>query len=110
MPSTTHPEFGHDTEGLEVAKAFADQIRGKTILVTGANSSGIAYTTLEAFVSINPSLHTPIPKTEVPTLTGLSIPLAPHPRQPHPLQNPPHHRQAQILLPQRILPRPNARP
>lgn len=72
MPSTTYAEFGHDTEGLEVAKAFADGIRGKTILVTGANSGGIAYTTLEAFVSLNPSLPTPTPRTEVPTLTQAS--------------------------------------
>lgn len=50
MPSTTYTEFGKDTEAFEVAKAFADRISDKTIIVTGANSGGIAYTTLEAFV------------------------------------------------------------
>ncbi|KAF2451566.1 NAD(P)-binding protein [Karstenula rhodostoma CBS 690.94] len=55
MPSTTYAEFGHDTEALEVAKAFADGIRGKTIIVTGANSGGIGYTTLQAFASQSPA-------------------------------------------------------
>ncbi|KAL1593179.1 hypothetical protein SLS60_010787 [Paraconiothyrium brasiliense] len=55
MPSTTHSEFGHDTEALEVAKAFADGIRGKTIIVTGANSGGIGFTTLQAFASQSPA-------------------------------------------------------
>ncbi|KAL5387213.1 hypothetical protein DPSP01_003821 [Paraphaeosphaeria sporulosa] len=55
MPSTTYAEFGHDTEALEVAKAFTDGIRGKTIIVTGANSGGIGYTTLQAFASQSPA-------------------------------------------------------
>lgn len=51
MPSITNAEFGHNTEALEVAKAFAHGIRGKTIIVTGANSGSIGFTTLQAFVS-----------------------------------------------------------
>lgn len=31
---TTHPEWNQETGGLEVAKAFADQIRGKTGMFT----------------------------------------------------------------------------
>jgi hypothetical protein len=58
MPSTTHSEFGHDTEALEVAKAFAQGIKGKTVLVTGANKGGIAFTTLQAFVC-SQSRHDP---------------------------------------------------
>lgn len=50
MPSTTYSEFGHDTEARDVAKAFADRIRGKTVIVTGGNRNGIAFTTAEAFV------------------------------------------------------------
>ncbi|KAI9706296.1 MAG: hypothetical protein M1820_004871 [Bogoriella megaspora] len=50
MSTTTHPNFNNETEGLEVAKAFAGQIRGKTILVTGVNLKGIGFTTAEAFI------------------------------------------------------------
>jgi hypothetical protein len=49
--ATTHPEFNDKTESIEVAKAFAAVIRGKTILVTGVNLGGIGFTTSEAFVS-----------------------------------------------------------
>lgn len=52
MPATTFPEFDGNTEGLEVAKAFADSICGKNILVTGVNPGGIGFTTAESFVSL----------------------------------------------------------
>jgi hypothetical protein len=52
MTATTYPQFGHDTEGLEVTKAFADRVRGKTAIVTGVNRNGIGYTIAEAIVSI----------------------------------------------------------
>lgn len=51
MPSTTHPEFNADTEGLEVARAFSDGIRGKTVMVTGANIKGVGFSIAEALVS-----------------------------------------------------------
>jgi hypothetical protein len=54
MPATTHPEFNGKTEALEVAQTFADNIRGKTILVTGVNRGGIGFGTSEAFVSTQP--------------------------------------------------------
>lgn len=60
MTTTTHAEFNDKTEGTEVAKAFAETIRGKTILVTGVNRGGIGFTTAEAFVcaiSIHMSLR-----------------------------------------------------
>lgn len=50
MTATTHSEFNEKTEALEVAKAFPDSIRGKTIIVTGVNRGGIGFTTAEAFV------------------------------------------------------------
>ncbi len=50
MTATTHPEFDKTTEGLEVAAVFAEEIRGRTILVTGVNRGGIGFTTAEAFV------------------------------------------------------------
>lgn len=57
MSSTTHAEFGANTEALEVAKAFADGIKGKTVLVTGVNVNGIGFTTAEAFVCIHTYTH-----------------------------------------------------
>lgn len=53
MTVTTHPEFNADTEALEVAKAFPESIRGRTIIVTGVNRSGIGFTTSQAFVRLN---------------------------------------------------------
>ncbi|KAK0108533.1 hypothetical protein ONS95_003337 [Cadophora gregata] len=55
MPATTYPDFGSKTEALEVAKAFADSVRGKNILVTGVNCGGIGYTTAQAFASQSPA-------------------------------------------------------
>ncbi|RYO75251.1 hypothetical protein DL764_010537 [Monosporascus ibericus] len=55
MPTTTHPEFNANTEGLEVAKAFADGVRGKTIIVTGVNLKGIGFSTAQAFASQSPA-------------------------------------------------------
>lgn len=52
MTDTTHKDFNNATEGIEVAKAFAERIRGKTVLVTGVNPKGIGFTTAEAFVSV----------------------------------------------------------
>jgi hypothetical protein len=51
MASTTHSEFGIHTEAVDVAKAFADGIRGKTILITGVNRSSIGFSTAHALVS-----------------------------------------------------------
>lgn len=51
MTSTTHPDFNASTEGLEVAKAFAHYVRGKTAIVTGVNPDGIGFTTAEALAS-----------------------------------------------------------
>lgn len=79
MPSTTHPEFNANTEALEVAAAFADGIRGKTVLVTGVNKGGIGYTTAEAFVRLHmPNLG--IGATESPA----------DPTQPQASQSPAH--------------------
>ncbi|KAI8963524.1 putative short-chain dehydrogenase [Daldinia sp. FL1419] len=55
MTTTTHPEFNDHTEALEVAKAFPERIRGKTILVTGVNVAGIGFTTVQAFASQSPA-------------------------------------------------------
>lgn len=54
MTATTYPEFHKETEALDVAKAFAEEIRGKTILVTGVNRGGIGFSTAQAFVNIEP--------------------------------------------------------
>ncbi|KEF55108.1 uncharacterized protein A1O9_08761 [Exophiala aquamarina CBS 119918] len=55
MTRTTHPEYHADTEALEVAKAFPESIRGRTILVTGVNREGIGFATSEAFASQSPA-------------------------------------------------------
>ncbi|KAI1772533.1 putative short-chain dehydrogenase [Hypoxylon cercidicola] len=55
MTATTYTEFNHSTEALDVAKAFADRIRGKTILVTGVNRRGIGFSTAQAFASQSPA-------------------------------------------------------
>lgn len=51
MTATTNPQFDQHTESLEVARRFAENIRGKTILVTGVNCKGIGFATSKAFVS-----------------------------------------------------------
>ncbi|KAK4160254.1 hypothetical protein QBC43DRAFT_359798 [Cladorrhinum sp. PSN259] len=53
---TSHSEFGERTPGSEVAHAFADQIRGKTILITGVSPKGIGASTALNFASQSPDL------------------------------------------------------
>ncbi|KAL2060206.1 hypothetical protein VTL71DRAFT_9601 [Oculimacula yallundae] len=55
MPTTTYADFDGKTEALEVAKAFADSVRGKNILVTGVNRGGVGFTTAQAFASQAPA-------------------------------------------------------
>ncbi|KAL9112693.1 MAG: hypothetical protein Q9227_002996 [Pyrenula ochraceoflavens] len=55
MTATSRPDFGADTEGLEVAKEFASAIRGKTVLITGVNRSGIGFSTSQAIASQSPA-------------------------------------------------------
>ncbi|EXJ74818.1 uncharacterized protein A1O5_01514 [Cladophialophora psammophila CBS 110553] len=55
MTATTHPEYDKDTEALDVAEAFPEAIRGKTIIVTGVNRKGIGFTTAQAFASQSPA-------------------------------------------------------
>ncbi|ETS77713.1 hypothetical protein PFICI_09775 [Pestalotiopsis fici W106-1] len=55
MTATTHSEFNDQTEALEVANAFADSVRGKTVLVLGVNRLGLGFTTAEAFASQTPA-------------------------------------------------------
>ncbi|KAG4420132.1 hypothetical protein IFR04_006695 [Cadophora malorum] len=55
MTATTNTEFGSKTEALDVAKTFAESVRGKNILVTGVNRGGVGYTTAEAFASQSPA-------------------------------------------------------
>ncbi|CCC09561.1 hypothetical protein SMACR_03592 [Sordaria macrospora] len=53
---TSHPEFDEQTTGTEVASVFADQIRGRTILVTGVSPKGIGAATAFACASQAPDL------------------------------------------------------
>jgi NAD(P)-dependent dehydrogenase (short-subunit alcohol dehydrogenase family) len=52
----TSNNFSAETEGLAVAAAYADAIKGRTILITGINRKGIGYATAESFASQSPKL------------------------------------------------------
>ncbi|KAJ2896768.1 hypothetical protein MKZ38_005256 [Zalerion maritima] len=55
MTATTHNDFNANTEGVEVATAFADGIRGRTIILTGVNRGGLGYSAANAFASQAPA-------------------------------------------------------
>lgn len=55
MTATTHAEYGKETEAFTVAAAFPDSIKGRTIIITGANKQGIGYAAAEAFASQGPA-------------------------------------------------------
>jgi hypothetical protein len=57
MTATTYSNFNEKTESLKVAEKFADQIHGKTILVTGVNRGGIGFSTAKSFVIIIHTLY-----------------------------------------------------
>lgn len=44
MATLTHPEWNQETGGLEVAKAFVDQIRGKHGIFRPRNNIGVDLT------------------------------------------------------------------
>lgn len=52
--STTNEHFNAQTEAKEVAAAFSESIKGRTILITGVNKQGIGYATAEAFATQSP--------------------------------------------------------
>ncbi|KAF2644095.1 NAD(P)-binding protein [Massarina eburnea CBS 473.64] len=52
----THPEWNQETGGLEVAKAFGDRIKGKTVLITGVSPESIGSSTALAIASQSPTL------------------------------------------------------
>ncbi|TVY73167.1 putative oxidoreductase [Lachnellula suecica] len=49
-------DFGDKTEGKEVVSAFADQVRGKTILITGVGPNGLGATFAETLAAEAPRL------------------------------------------------------
>ena len=55
MTATTHSDYNASTEALDVAAAFPEAIKGKTIIVTGVNRGGIGFTTAQAFASQSPA-------------------------------------------------------
>ena len=54
MTSTSHSNFDKNTEAPDVAAAFPQAIKDRTILITGVNKQGIGYTTAEAFATQSP--------------------------------------------------------
>ncbi|KAK7887294.1 hypothetical protein LTR67_009714 [Exophiala xenobiotica] len=51
MPTTSHAEYDEHTEAVTVAAAFPSAIKGRTIVITGANKLGIGFTTAQALAS-----------------------------------------------------------
>lgn len=100
MASTTHAEFNTNTEALDVAKAFAPGVRGKTVLVTGVNRGGIGFATAQAFVN---TLTIPNLITRIDRQTGISVSRTPHHRQPYSFEDTRMHRCAQNRLSKRGL-------
>ncbi|KAF2452202.1 NAD(P)-binding protein [Karstenula rhodostoma CBS 690.94] len=56
MSVLTHPEWNQETGGLAVAKAFGEQIEGKTVLITGVSPESIGSSTAISVASQSPSL------------------------------------------------------
>ena len=55
MTATSHPEYNDKTEALDVAQAFPEAIRGKSVIITGVNRGGIGFATATAFASQAPA-------------------------------------------------------
>lgn len=55
MTSTTNSDFDKSTEATQVAAAFPQSIKGRTILITGVNKQGIGFATAVAFASQSPA-------------------------------------------------------
>ncbi|KAL6157807.1 hypothetical protein ACJQWK_07849 [Exserohilum turcicum] len=64
MATLTHPEWNQETGGLEVAKAFADKIRGKNVLITGVSPESIGSAIALAIASQAPALLILASRTE----------------------------------------------
>ncbi|KAL5119631.1 hypothetical protein ACEQ8H_002477 [Pleosporales sp. CAS-2024a] len=54
--SLTHPEWNHETGGLEVARAFPDRIKGKKVLITGVSPESIGSSIALSIASQSPEL------------------------------------------------------
>jgi len=52
----SHPQFGFETTAEEVASTFAQQIKGKTILITGVSPNGLGFYTAKALAAHSPAL------------------------------------------------------
>ncbi|EUC51131.1 hypothetical protein COCMIDRAFT_80292 [Bipolaris oryzae ATCC 44560] len=64
MATLTHLEWNQDTGGLEVAKAFADQIREKNVLITGVSPESIGSSIALSIASQAPALLILASRTE----------------------------------------------
>ncbi|KAF2834778.1 NAD(P)-binding protein [Patellaria atrata CBS 101060] len=53
---TSHSEWGQETGAPEIAQTFSEQIRGRTILITGVSPGGLGYATALSIASQSPSL------------------------------------------------------
>jgi NAD(P)-dependent dehydrogenase (short-subunit alcohol dehydrogenase family) len=53
---TSHPEYGRETSASEVAKAFGEQVRGKTVVVVGVSPQSLGESMALALASEAPLL------------------------------------------------------
>jgi hypothetical protein len=52
----SEPTYGHDTTSEEVCAYFSDQIKGRTILITGPTTTGVGFGTALAIAEQGPAL------------------------------------------------------
>ena len=52
----SHPDFDSTTTATEVAKAFVDDVRGKTVLITGCSPNNIGFATAKAVTTVDVGL------------------------------------------------------
>jgi len=52
----SHPNFDSTTTATEVAKVFADNVRGKTVLITGCSPNNIGFATAQAVATADVGL------------------------------------------------------
>ncbi|KAI1637837.1 hypothetical protein F4809DRAFT_602837 [Biscogniauxia mediterranea] len=61
---TSNPDWGEKTSGLEVAKRYAQYLRGKNVVITGVAPGGVGEGTAMAFASQNPGALVLVSRTK----------------------------------------------
>ncbi|KAI5919201.1 hypothetical protein F4810DRAFT_519266 [Camillea tinctor] len=61
---TSYPDWGQETSGLEVAKTYAQYLRGRNVVVTGVSPVGVGEGTAIAFASQKPGALVLVSRTK----------------------------------------------